>query len=175
MTTTVKGLTDFQATLAKLGAAVESNILRGAMRAGLEVVADRARANTLSSEIRASIGTTTRVQPGLVTGAVQTKGKGAYLAPWEEFGTDPHFIAVDDEEGGGRTVRRINKLTKKGALNINGTFAKTVHHPGAKRHPFMRHAADTSGNEVGTAMVAYVTQRLAKLDAATLEPESNEE
>jgi len=183
----MKGNVDLGAILASLPEQLERNILRGAMRAGAEVIADGARENCRSAEVRETIGTTSRAEPGLVTAKVQTKGKGAYKAPWLENGTEPHFVSVDSEQSGGRTVRRVNRSEKAGSLDIggarrvnvgekgsiviNGQFVgDTVHHPGARPYPFMRPALDAKERDAVAAIGSYIGKRLTKEGLAAPAP-----
>lgn len=164
--------------VAALPEQLERNILRGAIRAGAESYANRARENCRSDEVRATIKTSTRAEPGLITAKVQTKGPGAYKAPWLENGTEAHFISVDDAQSDGKTVRRINRETARGSLVISGKFVgTTVHHPGARPYPFMRPAADMGGPDALAAMGAYITARATKegLMAAPVEQEQDAE
>jgi HK97 gp10 family phage protein len=168
VTARVAGFTNFRDLLASLPAKVEQNILRGAVLAGANVIAEEARTLCTSEEVRVSIKTSSRAEPGLVTAKVKTQGKGAYIAPWLEHGTDPHLIAVDNAQSGGMTVRRINRKGSADSLKIGGKFVgTTVHHPGATPHPFMRPAFDNRQAAAVEAMGNYVRARLTKegLDA----------
>jgi hypothetical protein len=182
----MKGGADLSAFLASLPANLERNVLRGALKAGADEYAEGARENCRSEEVRATIGTTSRAEPGLVTAKVQTKGDGAYIAPWLEHGTDPHFISVDDEQSGGRTVRRINHLDREAAkagqtgpgasLVINGQFVgATVHHPGAKSYPFMRPAVDQRGDAAIAAISRHIAAKATKAGITTPEPQDEDE
>lgn len=167
MTATLKGGVDLSAFIASLPANLEQKVLRGALKAGAEVIADGARDNCRSAEVRATIGTTSRADPGVVSAKVQTKGDGAYMAPWLENGTDEHLISVDDEQSGGRTVRRINDLAKEpGAghsLVIGSKFVgSTVLHPGAQPYPFMRPALDTREQDAVAAIGSHIATKLTK-------------
>lgn len=158
----------FHARLDDLPQQLATNVLRGGLRALVVVIADEAYQLCISEEVRAAIKVSTRVEPGLVTAKLQVKGKGAYLAPWLEHGTDPHFIAVADSQRDGRSVRRINELHRDGVLVINGQFVSgTVHHPGASPHPFIRPAVDTKFGAGMDAMAGYVRTRLTKEGIAT--------
>lgn len=177
MTAKLKGGIDFAQLVAALSAQIETSIARGAVRAAAKVIAEGAREECRSEEVRESIKvSSTRVEAGMVTVKVQTKGKGAYMAPWLEYGTDPHFISVDDEQSGGRTVRRINREVKRGSLVIGGAFVgKTVHHPGAIAHPFMRPALDTREAAAIVAAGEYIAARLTKAGLAAPYVEEPEE
>jgi hypothetical protein len=164
-----------KALIAKLPAALEKNILRGAARAAATVVADEAKERVISDEVRASIKITTSARDGKITAKVQTKGPGAYLAPWLEYGTDPHFITVSDADRGGRSIKRFNKEVREGSLVIGGHFVgPTVRHPGARPHPFLRPALDTKEADAIKAAQSYITTRLAAVGPfAAPEPEPN--
>src|SRR3546814_7310576 len=91
-------------------------------------------------------------EDGLIIAKMQVKGPGSYIAPWLEYGTDPHFISVDDSQRDGMSVRKVNqKVTAAGgdgSLVINGHFVgTTVFHPGARPHPFLRPALDIKEGE----------------------------
>ena len=184
MTTTIAGLVDLKSLLATLPAKIETNILRGAMRAGAGVIAEEAKTLIRSkpgrpgdtSPVRDSIKFSARSEPGLVTAKVQAKGPGAYKAPWLEFGTAAHFITVDGSVSDGLTVKRINRKAREGSLVINGHFVgKTVHHPGAKPHPFMRPAVDNKQGEAIEAISAYIAQRCTKAGIETPDPVPSDE
>ena len=95
--------------------------------------------------------------------------KGAYKAPWLEYGTKPHFISVDAADSGGRTVGRINRLNKtadrEGSLRIGGNFVgPVVHHPGAKETKFFRPAIDSQWEAAVAAASAYLARRMTAGD-----------
>lgn len=152
-------------------------IARGAARAGARVIANKAMQNCRDPLVAASIGISTRSEPGIATATVRTKGKGAFRAPWAENGTDPHFISVDSSQSGGRTVRRVNRLGRQGEMVIGGNFVgDTVHHPGARPYPFMRPAFDTEAQAAFAAAGGYITTRLTKegLLSPPAEPKDDE-
>ena len=162
--------------LQQLPAALEKNVLRGAARAAANVVADEARQRCISSEVRDSIKVAGSSKDGRIIAKVQTKGEGAYIAPWLEYGTRPHFISVSDADRGGRSIKRLNKEVREGSLTIGGRFVgPVVHHPGARPHPFLRPALDTKEGEAVAAAQSYITMRLAGVGPfAPAEPEPGE-
>lgn len=167
------GLLDLQKVLAELPDKLERNVLRGAMRAGAEVIADAAREQCRSSEVRATIKTAASVKGRIVTARVLTSGEDAYIAPWLEYGTSAHIIAV--KNGDGTTARRLNRLNKKGSLMIGGAFVgDAVWHPGAKPYPFMRPALDQRQDEAVTTIGEQIAARLGKLDAMTIDQDPAE-
>ena len=81
------------------------------------------------------------IVPGQLTNTRATVEAKAGYAAFVEFGTKPHVIrprkakALAWASGSGR---RLSGRPRKGAKL---TFAKVVHHPGTKPHPFMLPAA----------------------------------
>lgn len=140
---------------------IETKLLRGAARSGANVIADEARTRSVSEEVSGAIMVATKREETRMLGLVQVKGPGAFKAPWLEYGTDPHFISVVDTQRQGMSVRRINDLQRAGTLVINGRpVGKTVHHPGARPHPFLRPALDAKEAEAIAAAQAYIDARI---------------
>lgn len=160
---TSKGGDQVRRFIAQLPDKLEKTVLRGAARAAGKVVAEEAKARSVSDEVSDAISVVTKAQPGLVVAKVQVKGPGAYKAPWLEYGTDPHFITVDDSQRQGMSASRINKLGKAGTLVINGeAVGTTVFHPGARPHPFLRPALDTKEAEAIAAAQSYINARVSR-------------
>jgi len=148
----------------QLPAHIVENLAKGGMRKLLTVIANGARENCRSPEVKADIKISVRVEPGLIVGKVLVKGPNAFKAPWLEHGTDPHFITIEDGLREGRTVRRVNKLVREGSLVVGGHFVgPTVHHPGAKPYPFIRPAVDTKLDQGLAEMRAHIAEQAGKL------------
>lgn len=172
---TVRGKAEVKAYIGRIPADMEAKVLRGAARVAATVVAEEAMDRTQSSEVRGAIKVATKREDGRIIAKVQVKGPGAYLAPWEEYGTDPHFIRVDERERGGMSIGRINKEHKKGALVIAGEFVgDTVFHPGARPHPFLRPALDVKQGEAIAAAQGYIRSRVKRFGIIG-EPEGDPE
>ncbi|MDR7102990.1 HK97 gp10 family phage protein [Croceicoccus sp. BE223] len=117
---TVKGRAEVRAYMASIPEALETKMLRGAGRAAARVVADEAKERVISSEVRAAIKVSTKQeQAGQVIARVQVKGRGAYLAPWLEYGTSPHLIAPGDS---GLSARALNKRAKNSGVLRQGVL-----------------------------------------------------
>ncbi|WP_260597443.1 HK97 gp10 family phage protein [Sphingomonas endolithica] len=178
---TTKGREAVQLYLAKVQEELTRSIYPGAARAAAKVVAAQVKANLGSKSatnangqkvlIADAVKVKVRRVDGKYVAAVQLEGEGAYVARWLEYGTDPHFISVDDSVREGRSTRRINHLDRKAAkeghdgpgrsLFINGkAIGTTVHHPGATPHPFLRPALDMMGDEARQAAREYIARRL---------------
>ena len=162
----VRGKDAVMRFIANIPSEVQTKLLRGAAKAGATVIADEARHNVRSDIVRSAIKVTTRKEyAGRMLASVVVKGPGAYLAPWLEYGTDPHIIRVDESQRGGRSVRRINDLAKDAGGNhslvIGGKFVgDTVFHPGARPHPFLRPALDLKDAEARVAAQTYMDARV---------------
>jgi HK97 gp10 family phage protein len=154
----IKGLDALNKFLQELPVKVEKNIMRSALRAGAKVIQAQAIANVpvKSGELRDSIKIGTRARGGRVTASVRTK---LFYARYVEFGTAAHNIAA-----------------KSGWLSFGGIFAKSVQHPGAKRHPFLRPALDATASAAVIAVGEQVKKRLTKegLDVADVIVEGDE-
>jgi hypothetical protein len=176
---TVKGRAEVRSFIGSLPGQIEAKLLRGAARAAANVVADEVRETTQSDEVRGAVKVATKREDGRVIAKVQAKGEGAWLAPWEEYGTAPHFISVDDSQRGGRSVARINRLAKEPgsshSLVIGGQFVgKTVFHPGARPHPVFRPALDRKEGEAISAAQSYINARVTPA-GITGQPEGDDE
>lgn len=171
----VTGLAELQKALDQFPAAVERNIMRGALRAGASVIAEEARrlvpVNT--GQLRESIRVSVRVSNGRIIASVKAGGrykvysrskaiKGAayrtakpgggfeYHAPFYahfvEFGTASHAIAAKTGKG----------------LFVNGQMIHSVNHPGARPKPFMRPAFHSKAQAAVEAMADYMRERIPR-------------
>lgn len=169
---TTRGRAEVRQFIGNLPQEIDTKLLRGAARAGARVIAAEARTRCISSEVRSSIKVATKDEDGRMVGKVQTKGRGAYIAPWLEYGTSPHFISVDESQRGGMSVGKLNRLAKGDGSNhslvIGGKFVgATVLHPGARPHPFMRPALDTKEVEAVKAAQAFIDRRVSRAGIAS--------
>lgn len=159
----VKGLAELQKFMDQLPAKLERNVMRGALRAGMKPVLEKAQENAPveSGQLRDGLKLGTRHKGGTVMSYVKASGPHGYVARWMEFGVRPHNIAAQ----------------KDGWLSFLNVFAKEVQHPGAKPHPFMRPALDARANAAVNAAAAYMKSRLATkhgLDTAHIRLEGDE-
>jgi hypothetical protein len=170
---TSKGGTEVRQFIAKLPGEIERKLLRGAGRAAANVIADEAKERSISSEVSSAIKVKVRTTEDQVVAKVQVRGRGAYIAPWLEYGTSAHFISVDDSQREGMSVNKINKANKAGSLVIGGKFVgSTVLHPGARPHPFLRPALDIKGDAAFAAAQGYINSRVTRSGiVGTAEPE----
>jgi len=157
----VKGLADLNKFLQQLPAKVEQSVLRGALRAGANVVMAEAKANVPvdSGQLRDGLKVSTNSRRGRVTAKVKATGKHAHIAPWLEYGTAAHKITAKKGKG----------------LFFGGLFVKGVQHPGARPKPFLRPALDGRAQDAVVAAAQYMKRRLATkngLDTSSVEIEA---
>lgn len=160
---TVRGKDAVRAFIASVPEKLAERVLVGAGRAAANVIADEARDRSISDEVTAAIKVTVKREPGRIVARVVVKGPGAYLAPWLEYGTEPHFISVDDNQREGMSIARFNKSDAAASLVIGGKFVgTTVWHPGARAHPFLRVSLDVKEGEAIAAAQQYISARVGK-------------
>lgn len=168
MTIPIKGMAAVKQRLVEQQVRLQTKVLRGAARAGADVIAAEAKARAPSDEVSNDIEVKVTIDGKRVVATISVKpGWARSLARWAEYGTSPHFISVDDSQRAGRSVGRINKLTKEGDKSANlviggNPVGGTVYHPGAQEGPFMRPALDHSGDEARAAAQRYVLTNLKR-------------
>lgn len=174
---TVTGKAGVRQYIASIPEAFEKKILPGAARAGGKIIQDEAKSRVTSDEVRGAIVQRVRREPGLVSVRITVRpGWTMARATWLEYGTAPHFIAVDESQRQGMSVGRINTLQQAGSLVIGGKFVgKTIWHPGARPNPFLRPALDAKEAEAVAAAQTYVTTRVARLGLGGADGEEGRE
>ena len=159
----VQGLAELDALLKTLPSRVEANILRGAVRAGQKVVADKAKAEVPedTGDLKRSIRVKTdfrAARRGYVRADVVAGNAAAWYAGLIEFGTGPFY------SGPGTTSKRapyvIKPTRREGALYFGGVIREAVTHPGIRPQPYMGPAAELLDGPALNAFVAYVQRRL---------------
>ena len=145
----ISGLAELQKFLDQLPAKMERNVVRGGLRAGMQVVRAVAqqsvpvRYGALRASLDAKRALRTGSRGGVVTATVKTK---VFYAKFVEYGTKPHTITAKDG----------------GALAIGGGYYKSVKHPGiVNPKPFMRPALDSQAHAAAIAVGEYIKNRLA--------------
>jgi hypothetical protein len=157
----VRGRAEVKRFIGQLPGEIERKLLRGAGRAAANVIAEEARDRSISDEVKGAIKVKVTSAEGQVIARIQVKGPGSYIGPWLEYGTDPHFISVDDSQRQGMSVAKINQEQKRGSLVIGGQFVgATVFHPGARPHPFLRPALDVKADAAIAAAQGYINNRV---------------
>jgi HK97 gp10 family phage protein len=198
----VKGLDELQKLLDTLPAKIERNIMRGALRKGATVLKNAAVENisSHSGDLAKSLKVFTKIKGGTVMARIVAghgfgkKGMPAGNLPrWVEFGTQPHWIKVDESSIPGRfmrgrggrepeyrkySLRTVNRMAARGSLRIGTNFiGQSVAHPGATPKPFLRPALDAHASDAVEAAGEYIKNRLATkegLDTADIVIEGDE-
>ena len=149
--------------IAQLPAQIERKLLRGAARAAGAVLVDEAKARVTSDEVRDALTMRSQATPGRIVVKINVKpGWARSVGTWLEYGTSPHFITVDESQRQGMSVGRINRVGKKGTLVINGQpVGATVHHPGARPHPFLKVSLDLKEAEAIAAAQSFINSRVS--------------
>lgn len=134
------------AFLQTLPVKIETNIMRSALRAGVNVFKEEVKATIpeKSGELRRSVRVSTRLKAGTVTASLKVGGKKAWYWRFVEFGTAAHRIGPKNAK----------------ALALAGVFVGWVHHPGARPKPFMRPAFDSKAGGAIDAVAAQIRARL---------------
>lgn len=172
----VHGLAELQKAMDEFPAKIEQNIMRGALRAGANVIAEEARrlVPVQSGQLRESIRVSVRPLPGgrivatvkagdrfkVYKGGVALKG-APYRTKRSSGGYDYHapFYAHFVEFG---TARHWIKPKNRKSLFIAGLLREIVDHPGARPRPFMRPALDAKARAAVEAMAEYIRKRLPR-------------
>lgn len=161
----IKGLDELQKLLDTLPAKLESNVMRGALRAGASVIREQAKANVpvgrpsaknarlygaYAGALRDSIKLSVSLKRGVIKATIRAGGKksgGAdvYYATMVEMGTKPHKIK-------GRNGH---------ALSFAGGLVQSVAHPGSRSRPYMRPAFDAKAQAAIVAAAEYIKNRLS--------------
>lgn len=161
----VSGLDELYRQLQDLPAKIELNVMRGATRAGQNVIAAEVRrlvpekTGALKKSIRVRFMRRS-VKYGWVRSQVVAGNKEAWYAHILEFGSGAYYAGK-----GGKSKRapyEIFPKKKGGSLLIGGLFAPSVMHPGVKPTAFMRRAFDAKRQEAVEAVAAYARQRIPK-------------
>ena len=170
----VKGLDELQKVLDQLAPNIEANIMRGALRAGMKPIKERAKLsiNGQSGELASSLRVYTRLRDGIVRASLAASGFQGYVAMWVEYGTRPHLIKVQEDEKKinyrlsrkrGELVRESMSTINRRVLKIGNNFVgPVIAHPGSKPKPFLRPALTSEGTRALVAVANYIKHRLEK-------------
>lgn len=144
----IKGLDELQSFLDQVTPKIEANIMRGALRAGMNVVKPAAQANihSVSGLLAKGLKVSANRRGHVVTAKLKATGPHAQVAHLVEFSTRPHNISA--------------KFS--GWLSFANIFRKVVQHPGTKPRPFMRPALDSQASAAVVATGEYIKSRLTK-------------
>lgn len=168
-----------------------TRILPGAARAGATLIADDAkarlgdrRASTGKGQgkvlIADSVKVRVRTRDYKIRARIFMDGPGAYVGPWLEYGTEPHFISIDPEVRAGITARRVNYRVKRGNYDLKATLiingkpvGRTVYHDGARPFPFLRPALDTRRDDAVAEIRRRTARQLSRKGGPLASPEED--
>lgn len=159
----VTGLKELGQFLDTLPEKLRKNVVRGALRKGMNEVKPAAQqgVHSISGLLAAGLKVGTRAKGGTVYATLKATGKHGYVARWVEYGTAAHTITAKDRK----------------ALSLGGVLFQSVQHPGARPKPFMRVALDTQASRAVVAAAEYMRERLKTkhgLDTADIVFDSDE-
>jgi HK97 gp10 family phage protein len=150
VTVEIEGAEQLANKLRELNITIQDKIMRTALKAGAQVIADEAvtlapkKTGTLADSIK--VRTTADSDVSEISSTVSVGDRKAHLV---EFGTAPHEIKAKHA---------------KALKLLDGREVESVMHPGAKAHPFMRPAFDTQKDAALDAIMQVIR---AGIDAAT--------
>lgn len=140
----IKGGRELAQFLDQLAPKIQRNVMRGALRAGANVIAPAVRSGIRPQDgvLAANVKVRTGGRGAEVTARVYTR---VFYARFVEYGTKPHTITAKNRKG----------------LSVGGLFFQSVEHPGAQPRPYFRPAFDALHGAATQAVAAYVKDRLA--------------
>ncbi len=144
---TIAGGRELDAALASLSTKIEKNILRAALRAGVNEFKNEVKSNLASTgsvesgALARSARVSARAKGGRVTASLKIGNKKAWYGHLIEYGVKPHSI-------------------KKGAKRASGKNQGGKLHPGFAERPFARPAFDSRTTAAIAAVAAKVRERL---------------
>ena len=158
----VKGLAACHNALKQFPVKMERNVMRGALRAGMNTVKPVAQGmiHNVSGDLSRGLKVGTRARGRRIIARLRATGRHRFIAHLVEFGTGAHTI-----------IARIRR-----ALSFGGVAVRKIEHPGSRAKPFMRPALDTQATSAMIAVGRYIKARLTKqgLDTAHIKIEGDE-
>ena len=165
----ITGLKELDEMLKTLPAKIEGNIMRGAIRAGLNEIGKGAKealsanggvdSGQLLKSIKPVFARKSEAKYGWMRGKLIAGGKKAWYAHLVEFGTGSFYAGTGSKSK--RAPYEIRPKNRK-SLFIAGLMKEIVIHPGSHPKPFMRPAFDSRGAQSINVFADYVRKRLPK-------------
>jgi HK97 gp10 family phage protein len=164
----ISGLKELNDVLKTLPVKLEKNIMRGAIRAGLNEIRAEAKqqltsgghvkTGALQRSVKISFARKSE-KYGWVRGHVKAGDKKAWYAHLIEFGTGSFYAGK-----GSKSKRKPYEIKPKGkkSLFFAGLMKELVVHPGIRPSPFMRTAFDSKSAASVKAFADYMTKRIPK-------------
>lgn len=159
----IQGLDELKRQLDTLPAKIEGNVMRGALRAGVNVLKKEAEAHVpvktgaLRNSLRISFARKSQ-QYGWLRAHLKAGNKDAWYAHLIEYGTASYYSGTGSTVGGPYDIR----ASKGKSLFFAGLFAQVITHPGIRPQPFMRPALDKAAAPALDAVAHYIRNRLPR-------------
>lgn len=159
--TVIQGLSDIHKYLQEFPVKLEKSIIRGGLRAGAKVIADKAKqlVPTQSGALKESIKVGTRSKRGKVSAILSAGSEKAWYSHIIEFGSGSFYAGKGKKSK--RKAYKINARRQR-SLSLNGQMVESVMHPGVKPTPFLRPALDASQADAIKAAADYMRKRINK-------------
>jgi hypothetical protein len=148
-TTHVKGLAAIATYLQAFPIKYEKNVLRGGLRAGMNVIKPVAQQNihSVSGALAKGLRIGTRARGDRVTASLKATGIHAFVGRLLEFtGAKPHRITA--------------KVAR--ALAFGGGIFRSANHPGFRKKSWLRPALDQQAGAAAVAVGEYSRERLSR-------------
>lgn len=164
----ITGLKELEEILKTLPANIEKNVMRGAIRSGLNEMGSIAKSvlatdgHVVSGNLQKSIRVSFKRKSekfGWMRGQLLAGDKKAWYSHIIEFGSGSFYAGKGNKSK--RAPYEIKPKNRK-SLFFAGLMKELVIHPGVKPSPFMRPALDSGGNKAIEAFAAYMRKRLPK-------------
>ncbi len=159
----IQGLDELKRQLDTLPAKIEGNVMRGALRAGVNVLKKEAEAHVpvktgaLRKSIRISFARKSQ-QYGWLRAHLKAGNKDAWYAHLIEYGTASYYSGTGSTVAGPYDIR----ASKGKSLFFAGLFSQAITHPGIRPQPFMRPALDKAAAPALDAVAHYIRNRLPR-------------
>lgn len=164
----VKGLKELDEVLKTLPAQIQQNVMRGAIRAGLNEIKSiaqdnlTANDNVMTGALRKSIKVTfsrTSTRYGWMRGHLKAGDKKAWYSHIIEFGSGSYYTGT-----GPKSKRKPYEIRPRNhkSLFFAGLMREVIVHPGVKPTPFMRPAMDAGHKRAIERFAEYFSKRLPK-------------
>jgi HK97 gp10 family phage protein len=159
----IDGLAELKRQLDQLPAKIEGNVMRGALRAGVNVLKKEAEAHVpvktgaLRKSMRISFARKSQ-RYGWLRAHLKAGNKEAWYAHLIEYGTASYYSGTGKTVGGPYDIR----ASKGKSLFFAGIFSQVITHPGIRPQPFMRPALDKAAAPALDAVAHYIRNRLPK-------------
>lgn len=164
----ITGLKELDSLLKTLPGNIQNNVMRGAMRSGLNEVGDIAKnilaadGHVVTGNLRKSIRVSFKRKSekyGWMRGHLLAGDKKAWYSHIIEFGSGSYYVGKGSKSK--KAPYEIRPRNHK-SLFFAGLMKEIIVHPGVKPSPFMRPAMDSGANRAIQAFAAYVAKRLPK-------------